>query len=152
MPAVIKKRREFFMRSLHRLCTNNGREAALVAWCQAAVSGGQKISKATLVSGRRSDVMGNQLACGGDFGLRGLARQWIVGAVIQLPDAVAVETLLFDLEICAKQQLRRQFLDGETDRLGSSREALIADWAARLSAAARKQFRRGTVVDHRHNQ
>ena len=34
-------------------------------------------------------------------GLYGLARQRIVGAFIKLPDAVAIETLLLNLEVSA---------------------------------------------------
>ena len=41
------------------------------------------------------------LVGGGHFGLGGLARQRIVGAFVKLPDAVAIETLLFYLEVSA---------------------------------------------------
>jgi hypothetical protein len=41
------------------------------------------------------------LVGGGHFGLGGLARQRVVGAFIKLPDAVAIETLLFYLEVSA---------------------------------------------------
>ena len=36
-----------------------------------------------------------------DFGLGGLARKRIVGALVELPYAVAIETLLLDLEVRA---------------------------------------------------
>src|SRR5450759_2787013 len=70
---------------------------------------------------------------GGDF-----ARQRIVFALVQPADAVAVETLLLDLEIGAEQQFRRQFLDGETDGLRRGRKTLVSDRTARLAAAAGK--------------
>src|SRR5215510_9413058 len=82
--------------------------------------------------GRRLDVNSGQLAGGGDFGLRGLARQRVVSAVIERPDAVAVETLLFNLKICAEQQFRRQFLDRKADRLRGGRKALVPNRAARF--------------------
>ena len=41
------------------------------------------------------------LVGGGHFGLGGFARQRIVGAFIKLPDAVAIETLLFYLKVSA---------------------------------------------------
>src|SRR5262245_19764526 len=107
---------------------------------------------AARTGGRRYNLAEMGLAGGSDFGLRGLARQRVVGAVIERADSVAVETLFFNLEIGAEQQLWRQFLDRETDRLCGGRKALVADRAARLPAAAREQFGRGTVVDHRHNQ
>src|SRR4029077_12203292 len=74
----------------------------------------------------------------GDFGLGGLARQRIVGAFVKLPDAIAVEPLFFHFQIRPEQQLRRQLLDGKTDRFRSSRKALVANRAARLAAPARK--------------
>ena len=52
----------------------------------------------TLVAVIRSRSVG-----GGDLGLGGLARQRIIGAFVKLPDAVAVETLLFHLKVCAQQ-------------------------------------------------
>src|SRR5262249_11765705 len=91
-------------------------------------------------------------AGGCDFVLGALARQRIVGALIELPNPISIETLLFNFEICAQQQFRRQFLYGEANGFGRSRKALVANRPARLPAPARKQFGRGTVVDHRHNQ
>src|SRR5262245_61627724 len=88
----------------------------------------------------------------GDLGLGCLARQRIVGAVIQLPDTVAVETFLFNFQISAQKQFRRQFLYSEANCFCGSRKSLVADGTARLAAAARKEFGRGAVVDHRHNQ
>src|SRR5664279_3983921 len=76
---------------------------------------------------------------GGDFGgLYGLARQRIVGALIKLADAVAVEALLLDLKIGAEQQFRRQFLNGKADRFRRGGEAFVPDGAARFAAAAGK--------------
>src|SRR5262245_22477354 len=85
----------------------------------------------------------------GDFALGRLARQRVVGAVVELPDTVAVETLLFHFQIGAQKQFRRQFLNGEADRLRGGRKSLVTDRTARLAAAARKKFGRGAVVDHR---
>src|SRR5471032_1569996 len=76
---------------------------------------------------------------GGDFGgFYGLARQWIVGALIELADAVAVEALLFDLKIGPQQQFRRQFLNGKADRFRRRRKTLVTDGSARFTAAAGK--------------
>src|SRR4029450_4807714 len=88
----------------------------------------------------------------GNLGLGCLARQRIVGAVIQLPDTVSVETFLFNFQISAQKQFRRQFLYGEANCFSGGRKSLIADWTAGLATAARKEFGRGAVVDHRHNQ
>src|ERR1700684_140049 len=42
-------------------------------------------------------------------------RQRIFGAVVQLPDAAAVESLLADFEVSAEQKLRLEVFDGEAD-------------------------------------
>src|SRR4029453_1053505 len=88
----------------------------------------------------------------GDLALGRLARQRVVGAVVELPNTFVVETLLFHFQIGAQKQFRWQFLNSEPDRLRNGLKSLVTDRTARLAAAARKEFGRGAVVDHRHNQ
>src|SRR5215216_4480451 len=54
-------------------------------------------------------------------------RQGVAVAVVQRPDAGAVEPLLVDLEIGAGELIRRKVLDGEPDRVGGAREPLVAE-------------------------
>src|SRR5262249_47101704 len=117
-------------------CSSNGRKAPVVARAPrtAILESGTKQPSAARKGGRRLDANSGRLAGGCDFGLRCLARQRIVGAIIERADAVAVETLLFNLEIRAEQQLRRQLLDRKTDRLRGGRKALVPDRAARFPA------------------
>src|SRR5262249_37349292 len=83
---------------------------------------------------------------------RDLARQRIVGTLVQLADPVTVEALFLDLEVGPEQGFRGQFFDREADRFGGRIETLVPNRAPSLAAAAGKQFRRRPEVNYSHNQ
>src|SRR5262249_33021779 len=93
-------------------CSSNGRKALVVG--RSAAGNSSSRAQNSPAPPAKADGAQTQIAVGlagcGDFGLRCLAWQRIVGAIIERADAVAVETLLLNLEVRAEQQLRRQLL------------------------------------------
>src|SRR5262245_37960536 len=79
-----------------------------------------------------------------------LARQRIVGAVVEAADAVAVDPFLIDLEDRAEQENRRHFFDRVADRLGGRRETPVSGRAVALLASTGKQLGRGIVIEAPH--
>src|SRR5882672_12485416 len=74
-------------------------------------------------------------------------RQGIFGAVVQLPDAAAVESLLADFEEGADQKLRLEIFDGEADGMRGLGKAPIAERLTPRHPPARGiQLGRGIVI------
>ena len=83
--------------------------------------------------------------------LTGLApAQGIICALIERPNAEAVEPLLVDLERAANEKLRRQHLDGVFDRLGGTLEARIAHRPLAGLARACVKLGGSSVVERTH--
>src|SRR5580704_1160462 len=74
-------------------------------------------------------------------------RQWIFGAVVQLPDAAAVESFLADFEEGADKKLRLEILDGEADGERGLGKAPVAERLTPGHAPARGiELSRGIVI------
>src|ERR1700733_5955821 len=77
--------------------------------------------------------------------------QRIFGAVVQLPDAAAVESFLADFEVGAEQKLRLEIFDGEADGVRSLGEAPVTErLTPRHPPARRIELRRGLVIEAGH--
>src|SRR5262245_55610558 len=75
----------------------------------------ESVSRPETATRKLKKAVFRSVGCG-DLALGRLARQRVVGAVVELPNTVAVETLLLHFEIGAQKQFRRQFLNGKPDR------------------------------------
>src|SRR6476646_5547308 len=91
-------------------------------------------------------------AGGALIGGRVASRQRIVLAIVQPANSVAVESCFLDFEMRAEQMRGRQFLDRKADRFRGLGETPIGHRPASLSAACRKQLRRGAIVKSIHVQ
>src|SRR5580704_8502446 len=78
-------------------------------------------------------------------------RQGIFGAVVQLPNAAAVESLLADFEEGAEQKLRLEIFDGEAGSIRGLGEAPVTERLAPRHPPARGiQLSRGIVIEVGH--
>src|ERR1700712_2101862 len=94
---------------------------------------------------------GHSVICFPDRQLIGRpARQRVSAAFVELPDAIAVETLFLDLEVGAEQRIGGHFLHGKADRLGGGLKTLVANGAPGLATAAGKELRRSLVINITH--
>src|SRR5579862_6043091 len=74
-------------------------------------------------------------------------RQGIFGAVVQLPDAAAVEPLLADFEVGTEQKLRLEIFDSEADGVRGLGKTPVAERLTPRHPPARGiQLSRGIVI------
>jgi hypothetical protein len=73
---------------------------------------------------------------------RQLARKWVISALIQQANLLAVEPLFFDLKISAREKLRRKLLHSEAYGFRGNLESLVLnDPHSELVAPSRIKFR-----------
>src|ERR1041385_4629031 len=75
------------------------------------------------------------------------ARQRIVGIFLESSHFLDAETRLVDDEVSSERRLRGQLLDRESQAFRGGIEPHVSAAALARSAAARKQFGRGAVVE-----
>ena len=76
-----------------------------------------------------------------------LARKWIISALIQQANLLAVEPLFFNLKISAQEKLRRKLLHSEAYSFRGNLESLVLNApSSALVASGRIKFRLGCVI------
>jgi hypothetical protein len=74
--------------------------------------------------------------------------QWIGFALVKLPDGAAVESVLFDLKVGAKKQLRWELFHRKSYGLGGRLESLVTNrTSAEAPAPGWKELCLGIVID-----